>query len=72
MQLAQCIFIWGRLSVYKRLRLLVLKEHMMEALLMDKKLPTEFQLLQLWVLGLKFWFEARFISVLKSAQDAYS
>ena len=39
---------------------------------MDKKLPTEFQLLHLWVLGLKFWFEATFISVLKSAQDAYS
>ena len=30
---------------------------------MDKKLPTEFQLLQLWVLGLKFWFEATFISL---------
>lgn len=39
---------------------------------MDKKLPAEFQLLQLWVLGLKFWFEARFVSVLNSAQDAYS
>lgn len=32
----------GHLSVYKRLRLLVLKEHMMEAFVDGQTLPTEF------------------------------
>lgn len=55
MQLAQSIFIRGHLSVYKRLRLLVLKEHMMEAFVNGQNLLTEFnfKLMQLWVLCLK-------------------
>lgn len=54
LQLAQSSFIRGRLSVCKRLRLLVLKERMREAFANGQNLPTEFKLLQLWVLCLKF------------------
>lgn len=52
MQLAQSIFVRDRLSVYKRLRLLVLKEHVMEAFVNGQILPTEFssKLMQLRVL----------------------
>lgn len=54
LQLAQSIFIRGRLSVYKRLGLLVLKECVMKAFVNGQTLRTEFKLSLLWGLCLKF------------------